>query len=297
MSSRFGSAAVPRLSGSAPAPALVDPFVSSTLSEKVALAVVFATGFCGSLLLTLGLGLQDSPDVTLYTSGISFFPSPLGTALGTIAGAEGMAVVQAALIGAVAVATVVLRVPLRCVAVALPVLIWLAPLGVDVMAATLFAWGWWRGRERWYWVAAGFHLVSLLLLVAVTRARRVAAIAVLVGILLLVSTRYAAGLSMGSEAVRLPQAMAGGLVVATLGLLPGALGGVPVLTRPFVALGVALGLGVAYAVRFDLSDGYVVWTSVPQTFRYALPVVFVCFLEAARVARAERVVVDLRPTA
>ena len=256
---------------------------STPTSERLAFAVTFLIAGAGSLFLTLGMGLQHNPDATLYTSGFSFFPSPLGTALGTLVGIEGLAIVQALVIGAAATSLVALRVPLRSIAVAFPILIWIAPLGVDVIAGALFAWGWWRGRERWYWVAAGFHLSALLLVVAVSRARWIAALALAVGATLLVATPYGAGLRTAAELERAPQALVGGLVVATLALLPGLVAGVRVWEGTYLALGVAVALGTAYAVRYDLSDGYVLWTSVPQTLRYAFPVVFVCFIEAARV--------------
>lgn len=258
-------------------------FMARPASERFTFVVIFLIAATGSLVLTLGMGLQNSPDATLYTSGFSFFPSPLGTTLGTLLGIEGLAIVQALVIGAVATSLVALRVPLRSIAVALPILIWIAPLGVDVIAGAVFAWGWWRGRERWYWIAAGFHLSALLLVVAVSRARWIAALALALGAALLVITPYGAGLRTAAELERAPQALVGGLFVATLALLPGLVAGVRVWEGTFLALGVALALGAAYAVRFDLSDGYVLWTSVPQTFRYALPVVFVCFIEAARV--------------
>ncbi len=258
-------------------------FAATTASERFAFAVTFLIAAAGSLFLTLGMGLQHNPDATLYTSGFSFFPSPLGTTLGTLLGIEGLAIVQALVIGAAATSLVALRVPLRSIAVAFPVLIWIAPLGVDVIAGALFAWGWWRGRERWYWIAAGFHLSALLLVVAVSRARWIAALALALGATLLLITPYGAGLRTAAELERVPQALVGGLLVATLALLPGLVAGVRVWEGTFLALGVALALGTAYAVRFDLSDGYVLWTSVPQTLRYALPVVFVCFIEAARV--------------
>lgn len=258
-------------------------FAATTASERFAFAVTFLIAAAGSLFLTLGMGLQHNPEATLYTSGFSFFPSPLGTTLGTLLGIEGLAIVQALVIGAAATLLVALRVPLRSIAVAFPVLIWIAPLGVDVIAGALFAWGWWRGRERWYWIAAGFHLSALLLVVAVSRARWIAAAALAAGVTLLVITPYGAGLRTVAELERAPQAHAGGLLVATLALLPGLVAGVRVWEGTFLALGVALALGTAYAVRYDLSDGYVLWTSVPQTFRYAFPVVFVCFIEAARV--------------
>ena len=258
-------------------------FTATTASERFAFAVTFLIAAAGSLFLTLGMGLQHNPDATLYTSGFSFFPSPLGTTLGTLLGIEGLAIVQALVIGAAATSLVALRVPLRSIAVAFPVLIWIAPLGVDVIAGALFAWGWWRGRERWYWIAAGFHLSALLLVVAVSRARWIAALALALGVTLLVITPYGAGLRTAAELERAPQALVGGLLVATLALLPGLVAGVRVWEGTFLALGVALALGTAYAIRFDLSDGYVLWTSVPQTFRYAFPVVFVCFIEAARV--------------
>ena len=145
---------------------------ATSTAERFALAITFLVAAAGSLFLTLGLDLQHSPDATLYTSGFSLFPSPLGTALGTLLGIEGLAIVQAVVIGTVAVSIVVLRVPLRSVVVALPLLIWLAPLGVDVIAGALFAWGWWRAQARWYWVAAGFHLSALLLVVAVSTSSR-----------------------------------------------------------------------------------------------------------------------------
>ena len=103
---------------------------ATSTAERFALAITFLVAAAGSLFLTLGLDLQHSPDATLYTSGFSLFPSPLGTALGTLLGIEGLAIVQAVVIGTVAVSIVVLRVPLRSVVVALPLLIWLAPLGV-----------------------------------------------------------------------------------------------------------------------------------------------------------------------
>ena len=84
---------------------------ATSTAERFALAITFLVAAAGSLFLTLGLDLQHSPDVTLYTSGFSLFPSPLGTALGTLLGIEGLAIVQAVVIGAVAVSIVVLRVP------------------------------------------------------------------------------------------------------------------------------------------------------------------------------------------
>ena len=264
-------------------------FAAITTSERVALAITFVIAAAGSLFLTLYLGFQNSPKATLYTSGFSLFPSPLGTTLGTVFGIKGLALVQAVVIGAAACSLVVLRVPLRSIAVALPILIWAAPLGVNVIAGALFAWGWVRARERWYWIAAGFHLSALLLVVVMSRIRWIAAVALALGVTLLVVTPYGAGLRTGAELERVPQAVLGGLIVATLALLPGLVAGVRVWEGTFLALGVALAVGAAYAVRFDLSDGYVLWTSVPQTLRYAFPVVFVCFIEAARVADRARV--------
>lgn len=257
---------------------------SPSASERLTLAVIFLVAALGSLYLTLYVGLQSSPKATLFTSGFSLFPSPLGTAVGTLFGAEGLAVLQALVIGALAASVVALRVPARSIVAALPVLIWLAPLGVTVIAGGLFAYGWWRGRERWYWLAAGFHLSVLLLVVVTSRVRWIAALALAMGATLILITPYGAGLRTGAELERIPQALLGGLVVSTLALLPGLVAGVRVWEGKFLALGVALVLGTAYAVRFDLTDGYVLWTSVPQTVRYALPVVFVCFIEASRVS-------------
>ena len=256
----------------------------TTVSHRVTLAVTFLTASLGSLYLTLYLGLQNSPKASLFTSGFSLFPSPLGTAVGTLLGVEGLALLQALVIGALAASVVGLRVPVRSIVVALPVLIWLAPLGAAVIAGGLFAWGWWRGRERWYWMAAGFHLSVLVLLAFTSRARWIAALAVAVGATLILVTPYGAGLRTGEELERVPQALLGGLVVATLALLPGLVAGVRVWEGKFLALGAALVLATAYAVRFDLTDGYVLWTSVPQTVRYGLPVVFICFIEASRVS-------------
>lgn len=261
----------------------VDRFAARPLGEQTAFATTFLAATAGSLFLTLGLGLQNSPDATLYTSGVSLFPSPLGTVFGTMLGITGLAILQALVIGVLATSFVALRVPLRSVAVALPVLIWIAPLGVNVIAAAAFVWGWARRSELLYWTAAGFHLASLLLVVVMSRVRWIAGLALAFGGALIVVTPYSAGLRIGDEAERLPQALAGGLFVATLALLPGLVAGVRVWEPLYLALGVAVALGTAYAVRYDLSDGYVVWTSVPQTFRYALPVVFVCFVEAARI--------------
>ena len=270
-------------------------FAATTASERFTFALTFMVAGAASLFLTLGMELQYNPKATLYTSGFSFFPSPLGTTLGTFLGIEGLAIVQALVIGAVATSLVALRVPLRSIAVAFPVLIWIAPLGVDVIAGALFAWGWWRGRERWYWIAAGFHLSALLLVVAVSRARWIAALALAVGVTLLVITPYGAGLRTAAEIERAPQALAGGVLVATLALLPGLVAGVRVWEGTLLAFGVAVALGTAYTVRYDLSDGYVLWTSVPQTFRYAFPVLFVCFIEAARVVdQASEGVVAIR---
>ena len=69
-------------------------FAATTASGRAAFAVTFLIAAAGSLFLTLGMGLQHNPDATLYTSGFSFFPSPLGTALGTLLGIEGLAIVQ-----------------------------------------------------------------------------------------------------------------------------------------------------------------------------------------------------------
>ena len=108
-------------------------------------------------------------------------------------------------------------------------------------------------------------------------------LALALGVTLLIFTPYGAGLRTASEFERAPQALVGGLVVASLGLLPGLVAGVRVWEGTFLALGIALALATAYAIRYDLSHGYVLWTSIPQTCRYALPVMFVCFIEAARV--------------
>lgn len=257
--------------------------VAPTTSEQLLLAGAFVLAVSASLTLTLGLELQNSPDAALYTSGFSLFPSPLGTILGTLLGVEGLAVLQALTIGAVVVALIALRVPLRAIVVALPVLIWVAPLSLNVIAGALFAFGWWRRRARWQWVAAGFHLSTLLLVIAANRTRAVALLALALGVALLVVTPYSAGLETAIKFERAPEALLGGLCVATLGLLPGLVAGVRVWETQYLALGVALALATAYAVRFDLSNGYVLSTSIPQTCRYALPVVFVCFIEAASI--------------
>ena len=262
-------------------------FAAASGAERFAYAATFLICVAGSLFLTLGMGLQHNPDATLLH--LSAFPCShlrSGRFSEPCLVLEGLAIVQALVIGAAGYARW-LHSGFRCGRLLLPFRssIWIAPLGVDVIAGALFAWGWWRGRERWYWVAAGFHLSALLLVVAVSRARWLTALALAVGVTASDHHPIRGRAQDRCGARRAPQALVGGLVVATLALLPGLVAGVRVWEGTLLAFGVALTLGTAYAVRFDLSDGYVLWTSVPQTLRYAFPVVFVCFIEAARVAQ------------
>ena len=75
-----------------------------------------------------------------------------------------------------------------------------------------------------------------------SRARAIAVLALALGVTLLIFTPYGAGLRTASEFERAPQALVGGLVVASLGLLPGLVAGVRVWEGTFLALGIALAL-------------------------------------------------------
>jgi hypothetical protein len=242
----------------------------------------FIAAAVGSLLLTLGFGLHYWPDVRLYTSGVSLFPSPLGTLIGTALGMEGLAVVQALCCGAIAGGLVLLRPPFRAVIVATPVLVWCSILGVDVLAAVLFVAGYWLDRGWLRWASGLVHLSELLLVVAASRLRWALA-CVVVGSGLLLATPYRAGL-VGSFAV-LPQALAAGALVALVGLLPVLM--TRSLERAHVLLACGVGVGVGFAVRHDLAVGWPWYWTTTHTLRYALPLVLVGLVASAgRLAQA-----------
>lgn len=247
--------------------------------------VTFIVAALGSLLLTLGLGLRLEPDVTLYTSGLGLFPSPLGTLLG-LTGVVGVAVVHALGVGAIFAGLVVLRPPLRSLLAALPVLILLYPLSVDAAAAVLFVAGVYVAAGRYPALSCGAGLlhVSLLpplVLYLVGRSRAyalVAGAAAVAGLGLVLATPYSWGLS-GSYGLWL-EAAAIAWVVVLLALGPMlAAGVVPGGGELLLVLGV--GAAAFYAARSDFSYGAAPLVALAGTARYALPVVLVGLLAAA----------------
>lgn len=239
-------------------------------------ACAFVAAAVGSLVLSLGFDLHYWPDVRLYTSGVSLFPSPLGTLLGTAVGLEGLAVVQAICCGLIAGGLVLLRPPVRAVVVATPVLVWCSILGVDVLAAVLFVAGYLLDRAWLRWIAGLVHLSELFLVVATSRLRW-ALVCVAVGFGLLLTTSYRAGLE-GSFTV-LPQALAAGLVVALVGLLPVLV--TRSVQRAHLLLACGVGGAVVFAVRHDLTDGRQWYWTTTHTLRYALPLVLIGLVAAA----------------
>jgi hypothetical protein len=260
-------------------------FTVEVVTPGPAELLAFVVAATASLLLTLGLDLYYWPDVRLYTSGVSLFPSPLGTLLGTALGMRGLAVIQAICCGAIVASLVHLRPPFRAVVVALPVLIWCAILGVDVLAAVLFVAGYLLHRGWLRWLAGLVHLSALLLVVVTSRARWAVAAAALGGALL-ATTSYRAGIE-GSFRV-LPEALAAGLTVAVVGVLPAVVSGVPVWTRRYALLVLGTSAAVTFAVRHDLSVGWPWYWTTTHTLRYALPLVLIALVAAAGVEASRR---------
>ncbi len=242
-----------------------------------------------SLLLTLGLGVQFQPDVSYYTGGVGFFPSPAGTLVGA-PGVEVLAIVHALAVGAIVAGLVLLRPPFPAVLAALPVLVWLGFLGVDAIAAVLFVWGYVRGRSGALVAACAFHLAALPLVVAVWfgRRRRAAFVACVVGVAFLFSTPYRA-VFLEDDPADAAQAVVLGVTVALLSLSPALWRGWSGV-RPLVPLGVAVGLSAALTARWDYSQGFDYENAYWGTLRYGLPLVLLSLLTAAGVldGRTER---------
>ena len=95
-----------------------------------------------SYVVTLGLGVYLVPDVqNILGASFGLYPSPVGTAVGDAAGVGGLALVQALAVGAIAYLVAREAPPWRAVLGGLPVLWWLAPLGVHVLGVLLLVLG------------------------------------------------------------------------------------------------------------------------------------------------------------
>jgi hypothetical protein len=248
-----------------------------------------------SLLVTLGAGVELVPDVGLYISGVGLYPSPLGTGLGEVGGRGLLAAVHALAVAGVVSGLVRRRVPPRGVLAALPVLLWLVPLGVDAPAAALLALAAGRpGARGWAWVAATVHLAALAPAVGLYlsdggRRARAGTGALLVGLLALALTPYGGALvELDFRAVLF--AVPAMVCVCLVGLAPVAVLGFPGRKGSELA-GVGLGVAavVAYAsIAHRISDADV-GTGLFASTRYLLPFT-VAFLIAAQVSdgRTER---------
>jgi hypothetical protein len=231
-----------------------------------------------SLVATLGAGVVLVPDVSLYVgSGVGLYPSPLGTLVGSLAGVEGLAALHAAATAGLVVLALRARPSLRAVAVSVPVLWWVVPLGVDVIAALLLVAGLVYGRRWASWLAAGFHLAALPLAIAAAAAgarRRLAALGLALGALGLALTPYGAAVPGGMGS--LLQALPAAAVVLALGLAPVGLGA----RLPLPALAGTAAV-VLYATAAHVESGEPFGLSVFAASRYALPLA-VCVLVAQR---------------
>ena len=243
-----------------------------------------------SYVVTLGLGVYLVPDVqNILGASFGLYPSPVGTAVGDAAGVGGLALVQALAVGAIAYLVAREAPPWRAVLGGLPVLWWLAPLGVHVLGVLLLVLGLVYGRT-WALATAGLaHLGAVPVAVAqlVVRRRPVAlaggAALILGGVVGLAVTDYGLALRSGLIGPReIALAAICGLVTVALGFGPTAASNAP--ARPLMPFAVAtFGLTVFstagdFTRANDPSLGVVLFAGS----RYALPLAVCAVLLAAR---------------
>lgn len=248
--------------------------------------VTFIVAATLSLVCSLVLGLWLSPDVAFYTGGVGLFPSPLGTLIGA-AGVEVLAIVHALAVGAVFAGLVLLRPPLYVVALATPSLLWLAWLGVDAIAAVLFAWGYLRGRSLGLVLAVGVHLAALPLALGAVRRRGLVLAVAAFGAAVLVLTPYGVGLTVSLDELATGAAFAA--CITGVALLPAVAG--RVVRGRVLWLAAGTFAAITYAGAWDAHRGVYLGNIVGGTLRYALPLALVSLaLSARRVSdgRAER---------
>jgi hypothetical protein len=229
--------------------------------------VAFAVASALSLTSTLYLELDIQPDVQLYTSGPGLFPSPLGTAAGSV-GNVGLAIPQALAAGCLAAGLVIARTPLKAVAALAPSVIWAAFLGVDLVAAVLVAAGVLFNRRPLFALAVGYHIAALPV-VAVFVQRRWLLVGGGFAVVVLLATPYGAAASVSWH---LPQALAIALLPAVLAIVPGALSGVPPRMLALPALGVLA--AAAFTAQWNLQSDRI-GNIYGQAFRYAMPVALI----------------------
>jgi hypothetical protein len=249
----------------------------------VGVVVVWVVSAFASLGLTLGLHVQLVPDVDLYLgSGIALYPSPLGTAVGSTLGYLGLAALHALAVGFLVVCVAHARPSRARLALAAPLLWWVAPLGVDAIAAALVLAGVVLGWRGLLLLAGGFHLAALPIAAAtwLRSAPLIGALIVGTGALGLYLTPYGSSLPARLELVALGVPAA--LVVLLLGIAPALAGGY--VSRP-VLLGTAV--VVLYATTAHVQSGIGFGLSVFAASRYALPLSLIALVLSAE-RRAER---------
>jgi hypothetical protein len=257
---------------------------------------LIVAALAGGLALVLGLaGFALQPDAALYvSSGVSLYPSPIGSSLGAVLGEEGFAALHACAVGAVAFELVRARPSFAALGVSLPVLWWVLPVGVHAVSTLglLVAVRLWTSRgelaELGFAALAFLHLAALPWLVCFARWW----VAALVGGLLVVvmlGTPYGAAFP-GEEGFRaLPVALAVAGAVVLIGLAPVLLSPADDTSSGTLALAaVAVFMAALYGVQADLvhRDASVSLAFFAAT-RYALPLTVLALVLGAR-RRTER---------
>lgn len=254
-------------------------------------ALVVAGAFLGSLAVTLGAGVVLEPDVAYYTSGIGFFPSPVGTLIGTGLGVAGLGLLHASAVAVIVWLVITAAPPAWAVFASLPALFWLVPLGVDAVSAALLA-GALLGLGTGALVVAGLtHAAAIPVGLVVTAVQRGMGLPVagFIGAVLLVLalTPYGAAVPTSGGALLLGAGCA--LIAVALGFAPAVAGHLelsPALSA--VALGVG---GVAwFAAASDLERDLDASLVAFAVTRYALPLAVCVLVVGARVSdgRTER---------
>jgi len=234
-----------------------------------------------ALAVTAWWGVWLTPDMSLYLgSGFGLYPSVFGTALGA-AGPTVFVVAHGAAVGCLGWGIARARPSLVAVALSLPVLWWVFPLGVDPIAAALLA-GAWAGAGGLAWLAIGIHYAALPVAAAlwVWRSRYGLLLAggcAALGLVLATATPYGAAFGLSVETgVRAVPAFVVVMLIASAPMLAGCVTGSGVSLVLPVWLGTAAVVG--YATVAHAASGVAFSLSVFSSSRYALPLTVVLLL-------------------
>lgn len=248
--------------------------------------VLFVVGFVLSLGVTLGLDVKLTPDVGIYLShGFGIYPSPGGTLLGE-GGLYVLAIAQATAVGYLCRRFGEVSVSWKSLLVSLPVLFWMMPLGIDVVAAALVV-SYVGGNQLDGIGATLFHYAAIPVvgMVALYRSRRVLVASVAGTVIAILAYLTPYGGSLPNSPGQIVHAVPAFLCVMCFALAP-FLAVRPTGEHFAAALGTCL--VVAYATTAHVGSGESFGLSVFAASRYTLPLVALILVTGQAYGRAER---------